>query len=91
MSKPPKTIDPPPSLHLLRALLTDFITAMIMIVFCGIPLAFRVLLGKLVRVRQAERCKSCAFFEGVVRHTRTAPLRNAFTYPVRYCLILCLF
>jgi DUF1365 family protein len=33
------------------------------------------------------RVDGCTFYEGTVRHTRLAPAKHSFSYPVRYCLI----
>ena len=82
----------PPALHMLCALLYEFVLAMLLLVAHGIPLFCRVALRAIFGRGSGDSGSSsdggaCTFYEGTVWHTRKAPVKNSFTYPARYCLV----
>lgn len=52
-----------------------------------VVLALLHTLGLFLLPRRRDPPSRCAFYEGVVKHVRRAPLHHVLSYPVRYCLL----
>ena len=72
---PPK----PKPLYMLFALVCDLVRSVLLVVVEFVRL--------FVLPREVPKTEGCVFYEGTVMHSRNAPAKHSFAYPVRYCLV----